>query len=207
LASLKEDNQTYYNNQVNAGIHVLSVNLLRNCPQTKEKVDLDRDILKPSIQSGKIFAYSTPEYIKDMGTPERYEQVLADIENGIVQKKNLKAKQKAVFLDRDGTVNKFNGFIKTPEDFELIDGVADAIKKINILGYLVIIVTNQPVIARGEVDFTTLELIHKKMETDLGKYGAYIDDLFFAPIIQTGDFLANGLSIRLTVIAENRNMA
>jgi len=177
----KEDERTYYKNQVNAGIHILSVDFLKSCPQTKEKVDLDRDMLKPSISKCKIFAYSTPEYIKDMGTPERYAQVTSDIENGIVRQKNLSVKQKCVFLDRDGTINKFNDFITKPEDFELIEGAAEAIKKINSLGYLAIVITNQPVIARGEIDFETLDLIHKKMEADLGKHGAYIDDLFYCP--------------------------
>ena len=177
----KEDERTYYKNQVNAGIHILSTEFLKSCPQSKEKVDLDRDMLKPSISGGKIFAYSTPEYIKDMGTPERYAQVTSDIENGIVRKKNLSERQKCVFLDRDGTINNFNDFITKPEDFELIEGAAEAVKKINRLGYLAIVITNQPVIARGEADFETLNLIHMKMETDLGKHGAYIDDLFFCP--------------------------
>jgi D,D-heptose 1,7-bisphosphate phosphatase len=177
----KEDERTYYKNQVNAGIHILSTEFLKSCPQSKEKVDLDRDMLKPSIPSGKIFAYSTPEYIKDMGTPERYAQTASDIENGIVRQKNLSQMQKCVFLDRDGTINKIDNFITKPEDFELIDGAAEAVKKINSLGYLAIVITNQPVIARGDVDFETLDLIHMKMETDLGKHGAYIDDIFYCP--------------------------
>lgn len=177
----KEDERTYYKNQINAGIHIISSALLKNCPQSGKKIDLDRDILKPSIKTEKLFAYQTPEYIRDMGTPERYAQVSSDIEKGIVQQKNLSLKQKCVFLDRDGTINKFNDFITKPEDFELIDGAAEAIKTINNLGYLVIVITNQPVIARGDVDFETLDLIHMKMETDLGKFGAYIDDLFFCP--------------------------
>jgi len=177
----KEDERTYYKNQVNAGIHIISPDFLEKCPQAKEKTDLDRDMLKPSISNGKIFAYSTPEYIKDMGTPERYAQVTSDIEKGIVRQKNLSVRQKCVFLDRDGTINKSNAFIKNPQDFELIDGAADAIKTINKLGYLAIVITNQPVIARGDVDFETLNLIHMKMETDLGRQGAYIDDLFFCP--------------------------
>jgi D,D-heptose 1,7-bisphosphate phosphatase len=177
----REGARAYYKNQVNAGIHILSVDFMKNCPQTKEKVDLDRDMLKPSISSGAIFAYQTPEYIKDMGTPERYAQVRSDIENGIVHGKNLTRKQRAVFLDRDGTINTFNGFVTKPEDFELIEGAASAIQKINSSGYLAIVITNQPVIARGELDFETLDLIHKKMETDLGRQGAYIDDLFYCP--------------------------
>jgi histidinol-phosphate phosphatase family protein len=177
----KEDERVYYKNQVNAGIHILSAELLKICLQQKEKVDLDRDILKPSIQSNQIYAYATPEYIKDMGTPERFAQVASDIENGIVRQKCLSSRQKCVFLDRDGTINKFNNFIIKPEDIELIDGAAEAIKTINSAGFLAIVITNQPVIARGELDFETLNLIHMKMETDLGKQGAYIDDLFYCP--------------------------
>ena len=177
----KEDDRAWYKNQVNAGIHILSFDLLKYFHQSKEKIDLDRDLLKPSISSGKIYAYSTPEYIKDMGTPERYAQVKSDLEKGIVHSRNLKKKQKAVFLDRDGTVNILNDFIKKPEDFVLIKDADKAIKIFNSLGFLVIIITNQPVIARGEVDFNTLDLIHMKMETDLGYSGAYIDDLFYCP--------------------------
>ena len=177
----KEDERTYYKNQVNAGIHILTKELIKKYPQKNEKIDLDRDILKPGIKSGKIFAYSTPEYIKDTGTPERYAQVSSDMENGIVQRKNLSSKQKCVFLDRDGTINVFNGLVTKPEEMELIDNASDAIKIINSLGFLAIVITNQPVIARGDVDFETLDLIHMKMETLLGKNGAYIDDLFYCP--------------------------
>ena len=177
----KEEERSYYKNLVNAGIHILNAGFLKQCPQTKEKTDLDRDMLKPMIPSGKIFAYITPEYIKDMGTPERYKQVTHDIEKGIVKQKCLSVRQKCIFLDRDGTINKMNGFVIKPDDFELIDGAAEAIKKINKLGYLAIVITNQPVIARGEASLETLDLIHNKMETELGRHGAYIDGLFFCP--------------------------
>ena len=172
---------SYHKNLVNAGIHIISPEFLKNCPQDKEKIDLDRDILKKKIQSGGIFAYKTPEYIKDMGTPERISQVSKAFEKGIVKNKNLSVKQKCIFLDRDGTINKLNNFISKTEDFDLIDGAAQAIAVINDSGFLAIVVTNQPVIARGELDIETLDLIHMKMETELGKQGAYIDDLFYCP--------------------------
>jgi D-glycero-D-manno-heptose 1,7-bisphosphate phosphatase len=159
----------------------LSKKLLAAVKPSSEKVDLDRDILKPLISHGKIYAYPTPEYIKDMGTPDRYDQVCADIENGMVRRRNLSVKQKAVFLDRDGTINRLNGFITKPEELELIDGAAEAIRKINSAGYLAIVITNQPVIARGEASLEDLDLIHRKMETELGKAGAYVDDIFFCP--------------------------
>jgi len=177
----KEDERKWYKNLVNAGVHILTLDFLENCPQSKEKVDLDRDLLKPNISCGGIFAYSTPEYIKDMGTPERYAQVTSDIKKGIVRGKNLSEKQKCIFLDRDGTINQYDEFVKKPENFKLIEGTSEAVKIFNNLGFLVIIITNQPVIARGEVDFETLDLIHMKMETDLGKEGAYLDDIYYCP--------------------------
>ena len=189
----EEPRPEYYKNRVNAGLHVIdpaALDLTRidlnqigiTDPNGKIiKIDLDRQILKPLCGTGKMYAYDSPEYVKDMGIPERYEQVSRDFANGVVKAKNLKNKQKAIFLDRDGTINKYVGFLKHIEDFELIDGVAEAIKKINNSGYLAIVITNQPVIARGEVTIQELELIHQKMETELGKAGAYIDGLYYCP--------------------------
>lgn len=185
----KEDERLWYKNLVNAGLQIISPELLRETlktfvprhPETPDKIDLDRDVLKPGIKTGKIFAYETPEYIKDMGTPDRYYETEADIKSGKVHARNLSQKQKAIFLDRDGTINKSNSFITKPEDFELLPGAAEAIKKINKSGYLAIVVTNQPVIARGDCTFEELDLIHQKMETELGKEGAFIDGLYFCP--------------------------
>ena len=185
----KEDERRYYKNRVNAGIQIISPTLLelaRDILLAKnnvlpDKIDLDRDILKPNIASGRIFAYDTPEYIKDMGTPDRYYQTECDINAGLLKSRNLLGKQRAVFIDRDGTINKENGFISQPDDFILLPDAAEAIKIINQSGYLAIVVTNQPVIARGECSFDDLEVIHNKMETELGKKGAFIDGLYFCP--------------------------
>ena len=188
----KEDERPqWYDNRVNAGLHVidskvldislksLEINKKSGFPQGK--VYLDRQILKPLCGSNMMFCYDSPEYVKDMGTPERFHQVEADYKNGVVQAKNLTNKQKAIFLDRDGTINKYVGFLRNIDDFELIEGVAEAIKRINQSGYLAIVVTNQPVIARGEVSWEELNEIHKKMATLLGKEGAYVDGIYICP--------------------------
>ncbi len=185
----KEDERLYYKNRVNAGIEIISPELLKETmkhyvprhPETPDKIDLDRDVLKPNIPSGKIFAYDTPEYIKDMGTPDRYYEVEKDLQIGKVKARNLKNKQKAIFLDRDGTINKYVGFLTKPEQFELLPGVAEAIKMINKSGYLAIVVTNQPVIARGDCTWEELQKIHDKMETELGKEGAFLDAIYICP--------------------------
>ena len=152
-----------------------------NAEITSAKVDLDRQLLKPLAGSGKMFVYDSPEYVKDMGTPDRYESVCRDFEKGIVHSKNLQNLQKAIFLDRDGTLNKYVGFLRNIEDFELCEGAAEAVKKINGSGYLAVTVTNQPVIARGEVTFGGLRQIHNKMETLLGFKGAFLDAIYFCP--------------------------
>lgn len=170
----------YYRNRVNAGIHIISPKVLETEIATP-KIDLDRQLLKPLAGTGKMFAYDSPEYVKDMGTPDRYEAVCRDFREGKVQAKNLHNKQKAIFLDRDGTINKYVGFLRSTDEMELIPGVADAIKKINASGYLAIVATNQPVIARGEITFEKLQDIHNKMETLLGAEGAYIDAIYFCP--------------------------
>lgn len=189
----ENDRPGYYRNRVNAGLHVINTKLLYNSGIDPEligkkndagdyfRVDLDRQLLKPLSGTGKMYAYDSPEYVKDMGTPERYESVCRDYREGIVTAKNLKSPQKAIFLDRDGTINKYVGFLRDIDEFELIEGVAEAIKTMNTLGYLVIVVTNQPVIARGEVSQEELQEIHNKMETLLGFEGAYIDAIYYCP--------------------------
>lgn len=182
-----------YKNRVNAGLHVISPKIFDLVEIDAEKVgtldkegkvikvDLDRQLLKPLSGTGKMYCYDSPEYVKDMGTPERYVAVCEDFKSGKVTMRNLKNKQKAIFLDRDGVINKYVGFLTDINDFELEDGVTDAIKKINESEYLAIVVTNQPVIARGEVTYEELNAIHNKMETLLGKEGAYLDAIYYCP--------------------------
>lgn len=191
----KEDvRPQFYKNRVNAGLHVINpivldqINVDPNIIGTVDKntgkvvkVDIDRQILKPLCGTGTMFCYDSPEYVKDMGTPERFYQVEQDYIAGRVQEKNLTKKQKAIFLDRDGTINVYKGFLKDINDFELIDGIDEAIKIINASGYLAIVITNQPVIARGEVSVNELEMIHNKMETELGLKGAYLDGIYYCP--------------------------
>ena len=191
----KEDARpTYYKNCVNAGLHVIDPVVLDQLPINPDtigtknpetgktiRVDLDRQLLKPLAGTGKMFCYNSPEYVKDMGTPERFYSVEEDFKAGRVTAKNLKNKQKAIFLDRDGTINKYVGFLCEIDQFELIDGVTEAIKRINASGYLCIVVTNQPVIARGEVTYSQIDEIHNKMETLLGLEGCYIDGLYYCP--------------------------
>lgn len=178
----KEDPRQWYRNRVNAGLHFFSKKIFeQGLFKELKKVDLDREVLKPLIPTGELYVYDSPEYVKDMGTPDRFFAVTEDIRSGKVSAKNLTNPQKCVFLDRDGTLNKYVGFLRNIDELELIDGVTEAIRKINESGYLAIVATNQPVIARGEVTFDELSEIHNKLETLLGQEGAYLDAIYYCP--------------------------
>jgi len=170
----------YYKNLVNAGLYVISSDVLTTITDLRKR-DLEKDIILPLIDRKEVYAYQSSEYVRDAGTPDRYYSINQDILNGIVEKRNLKNKQKCIFLDRDGTINLYKGFVTEANQFELIPNVEEAIKLINNSEYLAIVITNQPVIARGETSFEELNNIHNKMETLLGEKGAYLNAIYFCP--------------------------
>lgn len=169
-----------YKNVVNAGLSIFENKLLDDLTEAK-KTDFESQLVRPLMANGEVYAYNTPEYVKDAGTPERFKKACEEQKNGVWVAKSLKNKQKAIFLDRDGTINVLKGFLRKAEDLELLPNVAEAIKAINSSEYLTIVATNQPVIARGECTFEELEKIHTKLETLLGRQGAFINDLFYCP--------------------------
>ena len=171
----------WYDNCVNAGLYILEHSV---CDMVTEpiKTDLEKDILeKFTGETGNVFAYRSPEYVKDVGTAERIEKAALELSCGYVAGRNLKNKQKAIFLDRDGTINRKNDFIYKPEQFALEDCAVEAIRKINESGYLAIVITNQPVVARGLCAINDIDEIHKKMKTLLGREGVFLDDVKFCP--------------------------
>jgi len=171
----------WYDNCVNAGVFVFDKSICDRVPEPVKR-NLENDIIKGMIEDGiPVYGYRSPEYVKDVGTVERIEQALLDIESGLVSGKSLKNKQKCIFLDRDGTINKKNGFISKEEEFELEDCALEAIKKINKSGYLAIVITNQPSVARGLCEIEDIERIHRKLSTLLGREGVYLDDILFCP--------------------------
>lgn len=156
-----------YKNCVNAGLSIFKGSLLEQITEEK-RLDYESQLVEPLMKNGQAFAYNTPEYVKDAGTPDRFAAVCKEQLDGVWDAKCLENKQKAVFLDRDGTINIHKGFLRRADQFELIQGAAKGIGKLNHSPYLVIVATNQPVIARG-MYLEELDNIHMKMETELGK--------------------------------------
>jgi histidinol-phosphate phosphatase family protein len=175
----RPENQ-YLPNKVNAGVAVIERDILAMIPPGRH-LDLARDIFPALARNGRLKAYHSAEYFKDFGTPDRLAHVRSDFESGKTARLSRSYLRPAVFLDRDGVINKEVSHLSNPAQMELISGAAESIQRLNEAGYLVIVVTNQPVVARGECSLDALRLIHNKMETLLGRERAWIDALYFCP--------------------------
>ena len=168
-------------NLVNAGVVLFSPAVFSYIA-SPQPLSLEKDLLNRLIQENEaVFAYRSPEYVKDVGTAERLAEAEEDFRQGAIGARNLKNRQKAIFLDRDGTLNAFGGLITSPDQLRLIPDAAEAVRRINGSGFLAIVVTNQPVIARGDCSLEELARIHRRLRALLGHEGAYLDDLFFCP--------------------------
>ena len=178
----------YYHNLVNAGLYAVSPEVLELIPAPEGKIDLDKDIIRPLVPKGAVSAYRSTEYVKDMGTPERYYETEEAVRSGLTEQRNLARRQKCIFLDRDGTINIERGFLNNTAGMTLLPGSAEAIRRINASEYLAVLITNQPVIARGECSFETFDEIQKKLETLLGREGAYLDAVYYCPHHQDRGF-------------------
>tara|TARA_B110000003_G_scaffold276049_2_gene320638 strand:- start:883 stop:2196 length:1314 start_codon:yes stop_codon:yes gene_type:complete len=171
----------YYRNLVNAALYVIDKAVLKHVSAVGQ-MDLSSELFPLIISRGEfIQTYISPEYIKDMGTPHRYKVINEQVRKGIPSLLSDKGKRRCVFLDRDGVINAEVGHLSNVDDFKLLQNVSKAIALLNAAGYLVICVTNQPVIARGELTEDGLSLIHMKMEAELGKEGAYLDHIYYCP--------------------------
>ncbi|OGD86273.1 hypothetical protein A2164_03820, partial [Candidatus Curtissbacteria bacterium RBG_13_35_7] len=171
-----------FRNLANASIYTFNPKIFKYI-QKNRKCDLEKNIFPKILESKQnIYAYNTAEYIKDMGTPKRLKIVREDYQSGKIARQNKKNKQKAIFLDRDGTLNMQDGIDDVRfNDFKLFPFTIDAIKKINQSNYLVIVITNQPAIAKGFISEEEIELIHKKLETELGGKGVIINGIYYCP--------------------------
>lgn len=170
----------FYKNLVNAGTYILSPRVLSFLEKGK-KADFGRHIFPAIYNKLKMFGYNTTEYLKDMGTPERLQEVEKAFQTGKIRRSNYEFKQKAIFLDRDGVINEEAGLFNNPQKLKIFEFAPEAVKKINQSEYKAIVVTNQPSIAKGMATVEEAETILKKMETAFGDNGAKFDEIFYCP--------------------------
>jgi len=171
-----------YDNLVNAALYVMRREGLDSLIPREGKADLAKDLFPHMLRSGRrLFGYISPEYIKDIGTPERLDRVAADIEAGLPQRLSTRGLRSAVFLDRDGTINEEGDYVRRPDQLALLPGAPDAVRRLNRAGRLAVIITNQSVVARGDVTFAGLKQIHTRLTHLLGARHAYVDGIYVCP--------------------------
>lgn len=185
-----------YDNCVNAGLLLMRRSILDGV-RPADVLDLERDVLAPAIDRGQVYGYRTTEYIHDMGTPERYALVQEHVRTGLVAKRNRSRPQKAIFLDRDGTLNEHVGHVATSAQLRVLDQAYEALGLINESEYLAIVVTNQPVVARGLCSVDDLALIHRSFETSLGRRGVYVDAIYACPHHPDGGYPGEDASYKV----------
>ena len=169
-----------YPNQINAAMYVLSPLIFKYIVEGVAS-DFIKDVFPRMLNSEKLYAYKTAEYIKDIGTVDRLERVRSDYASGKIERISKSHKRPAVFLDRDGTLVKDIDLLHKAEDLELLPSSVPALKRINESEYLSIVVTNQSVVARNLCTIKELKDIHNKFETLLGKNRVYVDEIYFCP--------------------------
>ena len=185
-----------YRNLVNAAVYLATPKIF-SFLEKDLVADLARDIFPVAIEKINVFAYNSTEYLKDMGTPDRLEKVRKDWLSGKVERMKRVLSRPAVFLDRDGTICEYVPELHKLEDFKLRPGAGEAIRLLNQAGYLVFVVTNQPMIAKGLISFAGLSEVHKKMETLLGEEKAWLDHVYFCPHHPDRGFVGERLELKI----------
>lgn len=171
---------SYFRNLVSAAVYVLSPRIIHYIPEGTPS-DFGHDIFPGMVERERLIGYPTAEYIKDVGTPMRLRQVEADLRSGKIARLNRRSPRKAVFLDRDGTLCRKVDQLHRIEDIELLPGAAEAVARINRSGFLAILVTNQPAVARNLCTIDDVQEMHGKLEFLLAQEGAMLDAVYFCP--------------------------
>lgn len=156
---------------VDIGYAILDKNILE---LTNGENDNFEAVVYPKVSAqGKMYATVTEHRYYSIGAYER-----------IALTEEFFKKKKFVFLDRDGTINVRPPkacYVERPEEFIWMPGAIEAVKMLNEAGYMVILISNQPGIARGRLTEEMLQSIHDKMISDLADAGAHIDKIYYCP--------------------------
>jgi len=172
----------YLRNLVNAALYIIEKQSLVGWVGRMPIGDFAKDLFPAMLTEGaRLNGYVSFEYIKDIGTPTRLDKAEGHLRKGVVERARRRHAQKAVFLDRDGTLNQLTDYVRKPEDLILFGDAGSAVRRLNDAEYRVVVVTNQPVLARGECTVAGLAQIHAKLESELGKGGAFLDAIYYCP--------------------------
>lgn len=156
---------------VDIGYALVDKKVLELMPPVND--NFEKNVYPELVEQKRMYATVTEHRYYSVGSFERIELTKAFF-----------SKRKCIFLDRDGTLNVRPPracYIERPEDFVWLDGAKEAVKMLKDAGYFIILISNQPGIARGNLTEDTLLQIHEKMQNDLAKIGAGIDRIYYCP--------------------------
>jgi mannose-1-phosphate guanylyltransferase/phosphomannomutase len=161
-------------NYINNGIYVLEPHVLSEIPGNT-KYDFAKDLIPKLMTKKSVYGFVSNNFFREIGRIEKYEQFKKEFAGRAL------GASRAVFLDRDGVISRNVHDINTLDKFVMIDGAAEAVRKLNDAGFMIIVATNQPVIAKGLCTFETMEKIHEKMRRLLREGGAHVDAIYMCP--------------------------
>lgn len=159
-------------NSVDIGYAIIAHEVLTEIPED-ENFNFERFVYGKALHAGRLYAGITEHRYYSIGSYARMELT-----------QRFFSGRKALFLDRDGTINvrpQKACYVESPSDFVWLPNAPQAIKMFNDAGWLVLLVSNQPGLARGRLTTGMLDAIHKKMNADLIVQGAWIDKIYFCP--------------------------
>ncbi|MDO5564625.1 MAG: HAD-IIIA family hydrolase [Eubacteriales bacterium] len=158
---------------INGGIYIINSKLIKEIPLIKKSLELD--IIPSWLKLGKeIYAKDDPSYFIDIGIPQSLKDFI---------KHNSLAKQKIVFLDRDGTINIDKGYTINTNDLIIIPSMKEKMIKWKKDGYKLIVITNQSGVARGLYSKKDVNNFHKYLNE---KIDFLIDGFYYCPYHKDG---------------------
>ncbi len=156
---------------INGGVYVVSRQILKDIGSGE--ISLENDVIPPLIKRGHVYGKQFDGYFLDIGIPASYTRAQHELP--------AQMNRKVVFFDRDGTLNRDEGYTHKVEDLVWLPGSMEVIRRCNEAGRLVIVLTNQAGIAYGYYDIDQMHRFNRAMNDQLREQGAHIDAFYFCP--------------------------
>lgn len=156
---------------VNAGVAAIGrgvVDRIKALPAS-----IEREIYPVLAAEGRLGGLVEDGYFIDIGLPETYKAADRDLPRI--------ARKPALFLDRDGVINRDTGYVHHIDAFEWLPGVVETIRLARERGYLVVVVTNQAGVAHGHYDEAAIHALHLEVNAILRRQGCSVDRYYHCP--------------------------
>lgn len=170
IVAMQEKNQPGPGS-INGGIYHLRKEAVLRLPPGVSSIE--NDLFPKLAAENKLEGKSFSGFFLDIGIPSDFTRAQTELPKRMWRK--------AVFLDRDGVLNRDVGYAHKPPQIEWVLGAKTLVKRLNDAGYLVFVVTNQAGIARGLYAAEDVETLHQWMQDELRKSGAHIDAFYYCP--------------------------